>query len=436
MTHATSPAVDYQKLFRSLPENLMLMTPDATIVDNTDGHEQVSLKKREEVIGRNMFDAFPSVDQNQGDIIYQSQEHVRRYHAPHTMPVIRYDLEVPAERGGGFEELYWQAMHYPILDENGQLLYILQRTQDITEQYRAEQRTQAMQKELAEAQERTRFILETLPVLIWTATPDGKRDFFNHRWLAFTGKEPEQVLGELWLQDVHPDDRANVVRVWNDSVTQGTVYQAEYRLRRHDGQYRWVLVRATPRRSPDGTITMWVGCGTDIHDQKQLVEELLEVNEQQSMLSDQAYQAYQLAQSQKETFHNLFDQAPALICILRGPEHRFEFVNPRYQQLFLGRQLVGQTVVEALPEVIEQGFVGLLDNVYHTGETFFGNEISIMVESADGAPARQLFLNFTYQLFHEQGRKAGITVFAYDVTDLVQARKAIEKAQGGATNVS
>ncbi|MCB2409125.1 PAS domain S-box protein [Hymenobacter lucidus] len=429
------PPVDYQKLFRSLPENLMLMAPDATIVDNTDGHEQVSLKKREEVIGLNMFDAFPSVDQNQGDIIYQSQEHVRQHREPHTMPVIRYDLEVPAERGGGFEELYWQATHYPILDDKGELLYILQRTQDITEQYRAEQRNQAMQRELAENQERTRFILESLPVLIWTATPDGQRDFFNHRWLSLTGKEADEVMGMQWLDSVHPDDRSAVTRIWQESVMQGSVYQVEYRLRRHDGQYRWVLVRAMPRRAASGEIMMWVGCGTDIHDQKQMVQELLEANEQQSTLSDQAYQAYELARSQKETFHNLFEQAPALICILRGPEHRFEFVNPQYQQLFRGRQLVGKTVVEALPEVIEQGFVNLLDNVYATGETFYGNELAIMVENPDGT-ARQLYLNFTYQLFHEQGAKAGITVFAYDVTDLVLARKAIEKSQGGAANAS
>ncbi|TGE27934.1 PAS domain-containing protein [Hymenobacter metallicola] len=435
MLHPQLP-VDYQKLFRALPENLMLMSPDVTIIDNTDGHEQVSLKKREEIVGRDFFDAFPSVDQNQGDIIFQSQEYVRQHKQPHTMPVIRYDLEVPTERGGGFEELYWQATHYPILDEQGELLYILQRTQDITEQYRAEQRNQAMQRELAENQERTRFILESLPVLIWTATPDGQRDFFNQRWLAFTGHEPEEVLGTQWLQSVHPDDRPNVVRIWQESVTKGTVYQIEYRLRRHDGQYRWVLVRATPRRNSAGDITMWVGCGTDIHDQKQLVEELLQANEQQSALSDQAYTAYQLAQSQKETFYTLFQQAPALICILRGSEHRFEFVNPRYQELFKGRELVGKTVVEALPEVIEQGFVGLLDNVYQTGETFYGNEISIMLEGPDDSPARQLYLNFTYQLFHEHGAKAGITVFAYDVSDLVLARKAVERSAESAADAS
>ncbi|PJJ61242.1 PAS domain-containing protein [Hymenobacter chitinivorans] len=433
---ASIPPVDYQQLFRSLPENLMLMTPDVTIIDNTDGHVQVSLKKREEIVGRDFFDAFPSVDQNQGDIIFQSQDHVRRFREPHAMPVIRYDLEVPAERGGGFEELYWQATHYPILDDQGELLYILQRTQNVTEQYRAEQQRLTAQRELAEAQERTRFILESLPVLIWTATPDGQRDFFNQRWLTFTGREPAAILGTGWMQDIHPDDQANVRRNWAHSVEQGVVYQAEYRLRRHDGLYRWVLVRATPRRNAAGDITMWVGCGTDIHDQKQLVQELLEANEQQSALSDQAYQAYQLAQSQKETFHNLFEQAPALICILRGPEHTFEFVNPRYQELFRGRQLVGSSVAEALPEVVEQGFIGLLDNVYATGETFYGNEISIMLEGPAGEPTRQLFLNFTYQLFSEHGQKAGITVFAYDVTDLVQARKAIEKGQGGAAHAS
>ncbi|HEX8329668.1 MAG TPA: hypothetical protein VF629_19175 [Hymenobacter sp.] len=84
--------VDYQRLFRSLPDSFLLMAPDATIPDNTDSHVAVSLKSREEVIGRTLFEAYPSVDQNQGDIIAASHEHVRRHLAPHAMPVIRYDL--------------------------------------------------------------------------------------------------------------------------------------------------------------------------------------------------------------------------------------------------------------------------------------------------------------------------------------------------------
>ena len=199
----------------------------------------------------------------------------------------------------------------------------------------------------------------------------------------------------------------------------------EYRLRRHDGQYRWFLVRALPRRDEAGTITMWVGCGTDIHDQKQLVQELLQANEEQALLSEQAYQANRLAQSQQQTFYNLFQQAPALITILRGPQFVFEFVNPMYQQLFPDRQLLGRPVAEALPEAAEQGFVGLLEGVYTTGQTFQGNEVLLQVNQADGT-VQDVYVNFTYQAFEENGAIVGISVFAFDVTELVLARKKLE----------
>ncbi|GGG47489.1 PAS domain S-box protein [Hymenobacter glacieicola] len=423
--------VDYRKLFHALPDNFLLIAPDAaaTIVDNTNNHVGVSMKSREEAVGKPFFEAYPASDEASAATIRESHEHVRRTLQPHTMPLIRYDLERPAEQGGGLEERYWEATHYPVLTEQGTLEFILQRTQDVTERYRAELRSQQVQRELAEQQERTRFILESLPVMVWTNLPSGETDYFNPRWLEFTGRSREESLGRGWLQDIHPDDVAATERLWNQARENTHDLQMEYRLRRHDGHYRWVLVRALPRRNAAGEVTMWVGCGTDIHDQKLMVQELLEQNEQQALLSDQAYQAFQQVQQQRETFYNLFMQTPALICILRGPEHRFEFVNPPYQRLFPHRELVGRTVAEALPEVVDQGFIGLLDGVYTTGNTFIGNEVEIALDRDGSGQLQRSYLNFTYQLFEEQGQKAGITVFAYDVTDLVEARQALENTR-------
>jgi len=426
---AASLPVDYQEVFRSLPENFLLIAPnpEATILDNTDRHVAVSLKAREEAVGKPFFEAFPASDESGAAQIRESHEHVRRHLEPHTMPLIRYDLARPEEQGGGLEEFYWEATHYPILGPDGQLRYILQRTQNVTEQLRAARLAAETQQKLAEEQERTRFILENLPVLIWTATPDGLRDYFNPRWLGFTGREMTEELGEKWLADLHPDDRERVRTQWGQAVAAGTPYQVEYRLRRHDGQYRWILSRAQPRRDAGGRINLWVGGATDIHDQKKMVQEILEANEQQAILSEQAYQNYQLAESQRATYQGLFMQAPALICILRGPTHRYDFVNTAYQSLFPDRQLVGYPVAEALPEVVSQGFIDILDEVYRTGETFTGNELLIELQQELGSPTmRPAYFNFTYQRFSEQGQVAGIAVFAFEVTELVNARKALE----------
>jgi PAS domain-containing protein len=189
-----------------------------------------------------------------------------------------------------------------------------------------------------------------------------------------------------------------------------------------------------PRRDADGNITMWVGAANDIHEQRQMVQELLTANEQQNTLSEQAYQMYQRAENQRETYEHLFMQAPAMIAIARGPEHRFEFVNPAYQQLFPHRQLVGHTVAEVLPEIKDQGIIDLLDNVYRTGETFYAQELPLQLERDASQQLRDSYFNFTYQQFRENDQPAGIMVFAFEVTDLVRARHSLERLRDSGPN--
>lgn len=423
------PSVDYQKLFHSLPGNFLLIAPneEATILDNTDSHAAVSLKARDQVVGKPFFAAYPATSQREGDIIAGSHEHVRRHKQAHTMPLIRYDLERPAEQGGGYEERYWQATHYPVLDEQGELQFILQKTEDVTDEYLATIRNQRMAAELAEEQQRTSFILESLPVMIWTTSPTGAAQSFNARWLEFTGATPEETLQQAWVKLLHPDDASRVAEQWQQAVRNPGLFQVEYRLRRHDGQYRWLLVRALPRFTPEGEVSMWIGCGIDIHDQKQMVEELLLINEQQATLSDQAYQARQLAESQRNTFYSLFEQAPAMIGIARGPQYVLEFANPLYRQLFPGRELIGRPAAEISPEAVEQGFIGLLDHVYQTGEPFTGTEMLLQLPSENSTELEDHYFNFVYQAFREQGEIVGVASFAFEVTEFVKARQQLER---------
>ncbi|MCC3157796.1 PAS domain-containing protein [Hymenobacter sp. 15J16-1T3B] len=139
--------------------------------------------------------------------------------------------------------------------------------------------------------------------------------------------------------------------------------------------------------------------------------------------------AAQRQAQQRETFYHIFEQTPACIALLTGPEHRFEYVNAAYQQLFPGRQLVGLPLREALPETETQGFVAWMDKVYQTGETFFGTEVLLTVEQLDGQPAKDVYFTFTYQAYRENGAVAGISIFAYDVTEQVLARRQREAQQ-------
>lgn len=344
-------AIDYQQLFRLFPDSLLLLLPDGTVADNSDAHVQVSLLPREQAVGRDIFLAYPSAPESQREL-FESHEYVRQHLLPHTMGLLRYDLERPAELGGGTEERYWQITHYPMLDEQGQLEYILQRPQDVTAQTLAARQVAAAAQALAESQARSQFILESLPVMVWTNTPTGQPDYFNPRWLAFTGQPAATLQASDWHDLAHPDDQAALLAAWRGALASGQPLQHEYRLRRHDGEFRWVLIQAAPRRDAQGDITMWVGSAIDIHAQRQLVAELLQANEQQAALAEQAYETYQRAESQRRTYDKLFTEVPALIAILRGASHRYEFVNPAYQQVFPHRQLLGQAIAEAVPEVV------------------------------------------------------------------------------------
>jgi PAS domain S-box-containing protein len=116
-------------------------------------------------------------------------------------------------------------------------------------------------------------------------------------------------------------------------------------------------------------------------------------------------------------------QAPVVIAVLRGPEHRFELVNPGYQALFKNRKLLGLPVREARPELEAQGYVDLLDKVHATGEAYVGREARVMQDRAGDGKLEETFFNFIYQpMFAADGKVEGVIIFGFDVTAQVKAR--------------
>ena len=125
---------------------------------------------------------------------------------------------------------------------------------------------------------------------------------------------------------------------------------------------------------------------------------------------------------------DVFQQAPAFIAVLRGPDHVFELANRDYYQLIGHREVLGKPVREALPEVVAQGFLGLLDQALQTGEPFHGHELPILLARTPGAAPEERFVTFVYQaLVEADGSRSGIFAHGIDVTDSVRARQAIEE---------
>lgn len=115
-------------------------------------------------------------------------------------------------------------------------------------------------------------IANMMPQMVWTTTPDGLHDWFSQRWYDYTGLSVDESIGEGWRLPFHPDDMPSTVPRWMHSLATGDEYVTEYRCRRRDGQWRWMLGRALPLRDEHGAIRRWFGTCTDIHEAVQARE--------------------------------------------------------------------------------------------------------------------------------------------------------------------
>ena len=126
----------------------------------------------------------------------------------------------------------------------------------------------AYTSDLARRAQNVRLVVDAIPTLAWSARSDGSADFFNQRWLEYTGLSAEQARDWGWTVALHPDELNGVVHYWRSVLTSGEPGEIEARLRRFDGVYRWFLFRAIPSCDNDGSIVKWFGTNTDIEDRK------------------------------------------------------------------------------------------------------------------------------------------------------------------------
>ena len=134
--------------------------------------------------------------------------------------------------------------------------------------------------------------------------------------------------------------------------------------------------------------------------------------------------------AERTRLSELFEQSPHFMAVLRGPEHRFEYANPRYRQLVAHRDIIGDTVGGALPETIEQGFVALLDQVFKSGEAFAATGARVMLEATPGGDLHETFLDFVYQPIRDaDGVVTGIFVEGADVTERARGEEALRASE-------
>ena len=117
-------------------------------------------------------------------------------------------------------------------------------------------------------------VIDSLPDMVWAAQPDGRAEFFNHRWCTYTGLPLHEAIGFGWRSAVHPQDLPQLLECCRASLESGQPKESEARLRRADGAYRWFMFRTSPMRDASGSIIRWLASSTDIEDRKRAQEAL------------------------------------------------------------------------------------------------------------------------------------------------------------------
>lgn len=160
-----------------------------------------------------------------------------------------------------------------IRNQAGKPVRMLGAHTDVTELMRSQQEA-AQEAARAAVGRRFQEISESLPQLVWTAGRDGSLDWLGPQWVAYTGIPEREQLGHGWLRPVHPADRAGAESSWMEAVARGDLFETEFRIRRHDGVYRWFKTRATPMPDAHGEISRWFGTNTDIQGERDDAERM------------------------------------------------------------------------------------------------------------------------------------------------------------------
>jgi PAS domain S-box-containing protein len=158
----------------------------------------------------------------------------------------------------------------PHCGADGQVARLLGTVADITARKQAENTA-------IETAARFETFAQTMPSMVWVSSPDGEMEWFNARVSEYCGVPEDDMKPDGW-SPVHPDDVEEATRRWREALVTGQSYEIEYRIRRHDGMFRWHITRAIPIRSADGDIMRWIGTSADIEDQKRSEQALADLN--------------------------------------------------------------------------------------------------------------------------------------------------------------
>ena len=254
----------------SIASNLLSPTPEATILAVNDAFLKSSSRKREELVGVSVFEAFPSNPNDPEDtgemVLRASLARVRETGKVDSMPVQRYPLRMQLANGEvEYEERFWSALNTPIFDDAGNIICIAHTTTDITDQVRSN-------AELRESEKRYRALSSASADVVYRMNPDWKQ-IRQLQGRGFLKDSVDQWYS--WVDDYIPaEDQPLLYKTIDEAIRTKSTFELEHRVVRADGTRGWVLSRAVPMLDANGAIYEWIGAATDITERKEAEEKL------------------------------------------------------------------------------------------------------------------------------------------------------------------
>ncbi len=250
------------------------------------------------------------------------------------------------------------------------------------------------------------FFADTIPHIVWMASAVGVIEYFNRQASEYTGAGSGALLGDSWLIHVHPDDAGIAAATWAQALSSGDPTDIAIRLRRHDGQFRWHLVRAAPMRGDSGQIFRWIGTATDIDDQRRSEEDL----RRSERASAESLQLLEILQSEAPIGFGFVDRA---LRVVRQ--------NGMLAALSdAGLDWTGRSRADAPPA--PPGSADLqVGSVLETGEPVINQELCVTVPGERGRSRRLLGSCYPVRV---DGEMIGVGVVVVDITERREADEA------------
>jgi PAS domain S-box-containing protein len=268
-------------------------------------------RRKEEMMNKSIFDGLPEAREQGFDALLNNV-----YTTGKTFTAYGYPVTLP--RNGNVETVYLNFV-YEAFREGETISGVMAVATDVTEQV-------LITKKIETSEARFRLMADAMPQFVWTADAQGNLNYYNQAVYDYSGLSFEELQKDGWLQIVHPDDREENARLWLHSIQTGEDFIFNHRFKNKEGEYRWQLSRAVAERDAEGSIILWIGTSTDIHEYKLFEQELNKQVKQRTLALENNNKELERSNA------NLQEFAYAASHDLKEPIRKIHFFADRLKQ--------------------------------------------------------------------------------------------------------